>query len=380
MARKFSSPRNEEEDEQQNEVTPANSERVSNLPRSPQRRSSPESNSSEYFTPTGPSGDQLSPLPIRQAHRSGNSNDSSTSSRRNSICFTGGARPRTPTSAGLLRRPSPTSSDEVQLRRRRVNSLNLETPYHLEYDPMTNRYPMPEAYIEGQELYLHFFHEQVRNAGLVGEHVSLEEDFDLSQYHIHGVHEEERRSPSPQCQSHEPHSTGNGCPQSTQTSNPRRRNRAMSMNLENFHDPVWRQTGRELQVLADAFGRSPGRLLVRQRAEQVDVRTLDMDKFWSLLKALFENGQITQERILVLFFFCSDVAILAIRQGATALVEQLTRWSLEFIKKQICSWVQENGGWSAVLYSGLNVMQQTAVIGTCAALFLCCVIYIRKNW
>ena len=25
-------------------------------------------------------------------------------------------------------------------------------------------------------------------------------------------------------------------------------------------------------------------------------------------------------------------------------------------------------------------MQQTAVIGTCAALFLCCVIYIRKNW
>ena len=36
----------------------ANSERVSNLPRSPQRRSSPESNSSEYFTPTGPSGDQ----------------------------------------------------------------------------------------------------------------------------------------------------------------------------------------------------------------------------------------------------------------------------------------------------------------------------------
>ena len=60
-------------------------------------------------------------------------------------------------------------------------------------------------------------------------------DFSLSQYHIHGVHEEERRSPSPQCQSHEPHSTGNGCPQSTQTSNPRRRNRAMSMNLENFH-------------------------------------------------------------------------------------------------------------------------------------------------
>ena len=57
---------------------------------------------------------------------------------------------------------------------------------------------------------------------------------------------------------------------------------------------MWRQTGRELQVLADAFGRSPGRLLVRQRAEQVDVRTLDMDKFWSLLKALFEVNNISK--------------------------------------------------------------------------------------
>ena len=47
---------------------------------------------------------------------------------------------------------------------------------------------------------------------------------------------------------------------------------------------------------------------------------------------------------------------------------------------QICSWVQENGGWASVLRSGLNVMQQTAMIGACAAVFVCCVIYIRKNW
>merc|ERR1719219_3046045 len=152
------------------------------------------------------------------------------------------------------------------------------------------------------------------------------------------------------------------------------------MNLENFSNPVWRQTGRELQILADAFARSPGRICVRQRAEQVDVRGLDMEKFGALLKGLFENGQITRERILVLFFFCSDVAILAIRQKAASLVANLTQWSLDFIRNQICSWVQENGGWSAVLRSGLSVMQQTAVIGTCIAVFVCCMIYIRKNW
>ena len=105
--------------------------------------------------------------------------------------------------------------------------------------------------------------------------------------------------------------------------------------LNFLQDPVWRQTGSELRVLADAFAASPGRLRVRQRAEQVDVGTLDMEKFWALLRSLFENGQITRERILVLFFFCSDVAILAIRQKASQLVSQLTQWSLQFIRNQV---------------------------------------------
>ena len=70
---------------------------------------------------------------------------------------------------------------------RRVDSLNLETPYHSDsYDPTVNRYQstttntttMPEActIVEGQELYLHFLHEQVRNAGLSNFDSSLEDD------------------------------------------------------------------------------------------------------------------------------------------------------------------------------------------------------------
>ena len=66
---------------------------------------------------------------------------------------------------------------------RRVDSLNLETPYHADYDPVVNRYATnmaeteTEAYIEGQELYLHFFHERVREEGLAGDvHDSLEDE------------------------------------------------------------------------------------------------------------------------------------------------------------------------------------------------------------
>ena len=254
MARKFSSPLNDEDNgPQANNLV--NSEAVSNLSRSPQRRSSPE----PIPTQTGPSGDQLSPIPNRQQ------------------IYTG-ARPRTPSS---FQRPSSTDEPaQVQLRRRRMDSLNLETPYHFEYDPATNRYLMPEAYIEieGQELYLHFLHEQVRNADLFEDQVNIEEDFNLSTYHVSCS----ERSTSPQCQQ------STQVPAQTQTSTPGRRNRTMSMNLENFPaHPVWRETGRELQALADAFARSPGRILVRQRAEQVDVSTLDRKKFWSLLKELF---------------------------------------------------------------------------------------------
>lgn len=354
MAKKYHTPLSEQaENQTSNEpnghIFPSNGENLV-PPTTPQRgqNSNPR-----------PDSDRLSPLPLNNNSNGGY----------------GGARPRRPSGdlgQRRIRRSSGSgmTEDEVRHQRRRVDSLNLETPYHSDsYDPTVNRYQsttantttMPEActIVEGQELYLHFLHEQVRNAGLSNFDSSLEDDLNLGRYHSPEVHTDERTPNSP---------------------NRRRRQRTMSMNLENFHDPVWRQTGRELQALAEDFARSRGRALVLQQAQQVNVTSLDREKFCGLLEGLFENGQITRERILVLFFFCSDVAILAIRNGLTGLVSNITRWSLDFIRHQICSWVQENGGWASVLRSGLNVMQQTAMIGACAAVFVCCVIYIRKNW
>ena len=58
--------------------------------------------------------------------------------------------------------------------------------------------------------------------------------------------------------------------------------------LTHFQNPVWRETGRELQVLADAFARSNERLLVRERASQVDILTIDKDKFFAMMAELFQ--------------------------------------------------------------------------------------------
>ena len=58
--------------------------------------------------------------------------------------------------------------------------------------------------------------------------------------------------------------------------------------LVNFKNPIWRETGRELQTLADTFAHSNERILVRERAAQVDISTIDKDKFFAMLKELFQ--------------------------------------------------------------------------------------------
>ena len=49
------------------------------------------------------------------------------------------------------------------------------------------------------------------------------------------------------------------------------------------------------------------------------------DNFSLLLSELFHDGGVTQERVLVLFFFCSDLAVRALRAGLKGVLARLTR-------------------------------------------------------
>jgi hypothetical protein len=100
-------------------------------------------------------------------------------------------------------------------------------------------------------------------------------------------------------------------------------------------NPVWRAAGRDLKMLADQFAQSREREAVRRRAESVDVTSLDMQQFMELLKELFQGGQITRERILVLFFFCSDLSIMAVRCQLNGMLAKLTQWTLLFIRNKV---------------------------------------------
>merc|ERR1711934_1009686 len=161
----------------------------------------------------------------------------------------------------------------------------------------------------------------------------------------------------------------------------RRRGRRRRTEIEEQTAPR-RQAAREevredLVPLAERFARSEGREAVRRRAEQVELGSITQDNFSQLLSELFHDGGITQERTLVLFFFCSDLALRALRAGLRATVSKLTRWSGAFLRGTVAAWVRCKGGWNRLL-SGRTSHQQVLLLGASLALVcLCLVVYKR---
>jgi len=75
-----------------------------------------------------------------------------------------------------------------------------------------------------------------------------------------------------------------------------------------------------------------------------------------MLKELFPNGRVSREGIVVLFFFCSDIALKAYTSGPFTYFTQIIGWSLRFIFHHICTWVQSKGGWVCRVKSHLSTL------------------------
>lgn len=120
----------------------------------------------------------------------------------------------------------------------------------------------------------------------------------------------------------------------------------------------------DLASLAERFTRSQGREQVREKAEELDLSELSAENFNSLLEELFHDGGVTQERLLVLFFFCSDLTIRAARAGLESLCERITSWTLSFIRSTVMLWVRLHGGWARVLRGTGNYTDTLLLVGS----------------
>lgn len=134
--------------------------------------------------------------------------------------------------------------------------------------------------------------------------------------------------------------------------------------------------GRDLRRIAEQFEQSPERIAVRKKASEIDLKSIGYKGFREMLLELFLDGEISRERIMVLFFFCSDLAVRALVTETGKNVSQLFTWSIAFLLESICSWVQRQGGWGVVLGSYVPKLAITcfAVMG-CMAL----AVYLKKS-
>lgn len=83
---------------------------------------------------------------------------------------------------------------------------------------------------------------------------------------------------------------------------------------------------------------------------------LTYSNFKTILTELFTNGGITREKIVILFFFCSDLAVKAYRNSYVTNCITLLSWSLRFIFDFVCEWVQSKGGWVNIVSSCLSYL------------------------
>lgn len=131
-----------------------------------------------------------------------------------------------------------------------------------------------------------------------------------------------------------------------------------------------------MRRLAEQFERSRERIAIKQKADQVDLMSISYDGFRNVLAELFGDGNFSGSRVIVLFFFCSDLANRAVSRGAGVLCCQLLTWSLAYIRDVLCLWVQNQGGWAVVL----GQVVPKFIITVCACLGAAAfAIYIKKS-
>ena len=112
----------------------------------------------------------------------------------------------------------------------------------------------------------------------------------------------------------------------------------------------------------------------------VDISSINQDNLTIMLTELFQDG-VTQERLLVLFFFCSDLTLRALKAGLVSLASSLTDWVSAFIRTVVSCLVRCHGGWLSLLssLSPPDWPQHLAVLSLSAGVLGLGLLYLRKH-
>ncbi|XP_033749714.1 apoptosis regulator BAX-like [Pecten maximus] len=153
---------------------------------------------------------------------------------------------------------------------------------------------------------------------------------------------------------------------------------------QGYKNPTWAKYGRELRVMADEFAETKERQRIKKRAGNVDMNSATYESFSDMLSELFFSGgmssAITRERLVVLFFFCSDIVIRSLKAKATDLFRKFIEWSTQFITSKVAEWIERLGGWGTVLRTSGRLFTNLLMISAvCIVAFAVGKVIIRRN-
>lgn len=133
--------------------------------------------------------------------------------------------------------------------------------------------------------------------------------------------------------------------------------------------------GGKLREIADEFRNSPFRQKVRETAYRAPLgNRLSYESYCWMAQEFFDEG-ITRERIIVFFYFSSDLVVRCIKNKLIDMCQKLIDWVVKFVHERLAMWVLANGGWAAVLETSMRKVSFRWVIAGAIVLISLIVAY-----
>ncbi|KAI1896296.1 hypothetical protein AGOR_G00093330 [Albula goreensis] len=73
------------------------------------------------------------------------------------------------------------------------------------------------------------------------------------------------------------------------------------------------------------------------------------NNYWTLVNKVFEDGVITWERIVVLFYIAGKIAAKVVRDSVPHHVSDIISWTLDFFRRNLLTWIRQQGGWESII-------------------------------
>nr|XP_033817750.1 apoptosis regulator BAX isoform X2 [Geotrypetes seraphini] len=84
--------------------------------------------------------------------------------------------------------------------------------------------------------------------------------------------------------------------------------------------------------------------------------------FFRVAMEMFSDGNFNWGRVVALFYFACKLALKALCAKIPELIRTFINWTMDYLREHLLHWIQEQGGWQALLsYFGTPTWQTVGI-------------------